>query len=151
MEVDGKEWKIHPVTNMSSLTQSHLIDCPLLLGHLWGFEFYEKKQNNESRVKHAPLKSLKCTMPSTYRTIIHTTWFFFPRGSSCKEDKRRLKFWQQWKCDSVVVTVNTNHHIPQSLKNWVTSKCVFLIVKLKAYTRQHLCYGKNMLQPSLLN
>lgn len=48
------------------------------------------------------------------------TWFFFPRGSSWREDKRRLKFWQKWKCDRLV-TVNTNH-ILQSPTNWVTSE-----------------------------
>lgn len=42
MKVDEKErkrFRKHPLTNMSSLTQSHLIDCPLLLCNLCGFEF----------------------------------------------------------------------------------------------------------------
>lgn len=41
-EKEGKRFRKHPVTNMSSLTQSHLIDCPLLLCNLGGFEFYKK-------------------------------------------------------------------------------------------------------------
>lgn len=33
-ETDRKRFSKHPLTNMSSLTQSHLIDCPLLLCNL---------------------------------------------------------------------------------------------------------------------
>lgn len=36
---ERKRFSKHPLTNMSSLTQSHLIDCPLLLCDLGGFEF----------------------------------------------------------------------------------------------------------------
>lgn len=39
-EEEGRRLGIHPLTNMSALTQSHLIDCPLLLCNLGGFEFY---------------------------------------------------------------------------------------------------------------
>lgn len=43
MEVGEKEGKrLGKLTNTSSLTQGHLIDCPLLLCNLGGFEFYER-------------------------------------------------------------------------------------------------------------
>lgn len=52
MEVDEKEggwFRKHPLTNMSFLTQSHLIDCPLLLCNLWGFEFWKKRKKKKTQ------------------------------------------------------------------------------------------------------
>lgn len=45
-ERERNRFRKHPLTNMSFLTQSHLIDRPLLLCNLWGFEFW-KKRNSE--------------------------------------------------------------------------------------------------------
>lgn len=73
MEVGEKEGK-HPLTNMSSLTQSHLIDCPLLLCNLGGFEFY--KRNCTSN------KGLKCPSRTAgpKRECIRAYLIFFSKG-----------------------------------------------------------------------
>lgn len=71
------------------------------------------------------------------------TWFFFPRGSSWKEDKRRHTVWQEWKWDSVV-TVNTNR-FPQSPTKWVTPPGFSISHHshtLRQLMRAHLCYSE---------
>lgn len=74
-ETEGRRFGTHPLTNMSSLTQSHLIDCPLLLCNLGGFEFYER---NETR-NEATGESFQDTRTQT-QECVEAYLIFFSKG-----------------------------------------------------------------------